>query len=112
MLSRLDDAIHRKIPNAPVRPDIFDEVPSLPYPSRYGGSYDSSSIDTLDESIKWLTKNRTQILKEFKAYVKEKKEHAQEVKRLEDLKTRLRDELMLGNDLQDLISVLKKVEQA
>jgi len=112
MISRLNDAIQEKRPKSINTPNIFKDAPSICCPPRYASSYSKKDVEKLDEAIKWFTKNRAKLIKEFDQFVDKLEKKREKEDQLYSLKNTLLDELMLGNDLQDLTAVLKKVEEA
>lgn len=111
MVNRLNQAIRKKRSKIPDVPGI--NGPNFSLPSKYSASsFDEEELTWLEHKFKELAKEKSRILKEAKALVKLNKKRDIQIEKLEKLEVDLTDELMLGNDLKDLLNVLKKVEEA
>ena len=111
MINRLHEAIEAK---KPPFPDLeLMEMRDVNFPSRYSyGNLTNERVDGIESAINFVIKNKKEILKQLRAAAKLVDERSKEHARLNSLKFELKDKLMLGNDLADLQSVLKEVEEA
>ena len=93
-------------------PKWRDDLPSLQTHYHWGDPDPIKNLQGFLDAIDFVVKNKVQIKKEAKEFCYAVNGVLVQNKKLDKLQVKLTSELMLGNDLTDLIEVLKKVEDA